>query len=519
MVQKLSPAGAKIVNETILKHWQWRRVRAFLITSLSVFLLLVLAWAINVKGYRSDNSLAFRLSNSDQQLETLNAKIFDAMRDATSDDSLVDLVKTLKGNGGVSSSVLLNSDLDTLRERVKVYTREIKQDQIAEARFSFVGNGSPDETRFLANLTERIYSRINSNINSEAIRDFAAVDNALDQVGSHLRSHLERQNDFNSSFYTSVSPLDQQLGRIREHIAELDKFTQPGAFDFEPPMLDEQVRKAEPKKVEIDKETLDKLTKHHQQNQYQHQHSSKELSSVEKQIAVLRTKTALVSLQNQEREFESNQFFDGTPRFENASFPKKVKQPTAEMVNRLSLLNQEFQSLNTAGLHSVFDSIQDQRSSDLTVPIEYIENFKQSLSERVQTASAVSLVEPGTAKVVPVGGVPTDSQMFLITVISLGFGVAIAWRLNPADTDRGFRDASGLSDALGVPVVGSFPLQSANAVGVPMATRIVSLCKIGLPILLLIIAGCCLLSQNVWSQMVENPIRGLVRVVWLFKGR
>ena len=518
MAQKLSPVGAKVVNETIFKHWQWRRIRAFLLTSLSVFLLLVFALAIKVKGYRSDNSLAFRINNSDQQLEMLNARIFDAMREATSDDSLVDLVKTLKAKEGVSSTVLLNSDLDTLRERVKVYTREIKQHQIAEARFSFVGNGSPDETRFLVNLTERIYSLINSNINSETIRDFAAVDNALDQVGSHLRSHLERQNDFNSSFYTSVSQLDQQLGRIRDHIAELDKFSKPGALDFEPFMLDEQARKAETLKMEVDKDTWDKLTKHHQQNQYQHQHSSKELSAVEKQIAVLRTKTALVSMQNQEPEFESNQFFDGTPRFDNVSFSKMAKQPAAEMVNRLSLLNQEFQSLNTAGLYSVFDSIRDQRSSDLTIPIEYIENFKQSLSERVQAASAVSLVEPGRAKVVPLGGVPTDLQMFWITVISLGFGVAIAWRLNPADSDRGFRDASGLSDTLGVPVVGSFPLQSANATAVPMATRIVSLCKIGLPILLLIITGACLLSQNVWSQMVENPIRGLVRVVWLFKG-
>ena len=519
MVQKLSPVGANIVDETILKHWRWRRVRAFLITSLSLFLLLVFAWAVNVKGYRSDNSLAFRLNGSGQQLETLNAEIFDAMKEATSDDSLVDLVKTLKGKGGVSSSVLLNSDLDTLRGRIKVYTRESKQHQIAEARFSFVGNGSADETRFLMNLTERIYSQLNSNINSDTIRDFAAVDNALVQVGSHLRSHLERQNDFNSSFYTSVSQLDQQLERIRSHIAELDKFSQPGALEFVPSMLGEQARKPEPEKVEIDKETLDRLTKQHQQTQYQHQHSSKELSAVEKQIAVLRTKTALVSMQNREPKFEPNQHYDGSPRFDSVSFSKNVGLPAAEMVNRLSLLNQEFQLLNTAGLYSVFDSIQDQRSNDLTIPIEYIENFKQSLSERVQKASTVSLVEPGRAKVVPVGGVPTESQMFLITVISLVFGIAIAWRLNPADSDRGFRDSSGLSEALGVPVVGSFPLQSANAIGVPMATRIVSLCKIGLPILLLIIAGCCLLSQNVWSQMVESPIRGLIRVVWLFKGR
>ena len=515
MVQKLIPVDAKIVNESIQNNWRWRRISAFLLTSLSLFLLLTFIWGAKVRAYRSDNSLSFRLNGSEQQQDSLNAEIFEAMKQSTSDEALISLVKTMKDQGQVSSSVLMNSDLDSLRDRIKVYTRVIKPKNVTEARFSFVGSGTPDETRFLNRLTENIYSTLNSNISYGSESDIEAVDAALSHVSQRLKSHLENQNNFNNSFYTSVAELDQQLGRIRIQLAELDSIA---TSNFAPgSILDEQTR------APISEGDLQKLIKQHEQNQYQHQNSSKELSAVEKQIAVLRTKTALVSMQNREQEFESNQYFDksqnGSPKFDSVSFPKEPNQPnSAELFSKLSLLNQEFQSLNTTGLHSVFDSIQDRRTSDLSGPIEYIENFKTSLSDRVQNVSAVSLVEPGTTKVVPVGGLPTNSQVFWITFISLAFGVAIAWRLNPADSDRGFQDSSGLSEVLGVPVVGSFPLKSAKITGVPIATRIVSLCKIGLPILLLIIVACCLLNKSVWAQMAENPIHGLVRVVWMFKG-
>ena len=497
MPEKLSPTNTIPVNESVQAIWRWRRVRAFLLSSASLFLLLALVWAWKVSAYRVDNNLAFRLNGSPEQLENLNNSLLKAMRNATTDDSLVGLVGSMKKAGELSSSILLESDLDTLRDRLKIYTREIENHGVCEARFSFVGNGSNEEAKFLSKLTENIYADLTSP------QDLTHVDSAFSQVSDHLKAHLENQNRFSESFYNSVSELDQQLGRIREHLAQL------GTTNIVPVAYTQEIAPPQP----ISEELVQELQG---QNQFRHQHSSHELSSVERQIAIMRAKNARVVTQTIDDGFQNNEYFN-EPSFDSVSFPKNNRQPNS-INSQLALLNEEFQQLNTAGLYSVFDSIQSERNSDLSMPIEFIENFKTGLAERVQSGVTAPLAKPGTTKILPVGGLPSAEAIFWFTMASLMFGAAVVWRLNPSDSDRGFKDSSHLSESLGVPVVGGFPLQSPQEKTIPIASRIVSWCKIGLPIALLIIAACCLLNKSVWAQMFENPFHGLVRVVWFFKG-
>lgn len=495
---QLLPASK--LNASYLENiWLKRKVYAFVVTSFALFSVLILSWSINVRAVRVDNDMRFRLDDtSDTGVEQFKSVLLDAMQHATSDSHLVTRITELREQEVLDSPHIGRADLDSIRSKIQVYTKFKPGSSEASVKLSFYGNGSEGECRFVQRLSEDVlaFLRLTDGIPN--------MDAAIADVSTHLKKHAVNQDRFSSSLKSMVNDVETRIATIDSRMRNVWQNNQAPAMETLA-ATNLRARRNELARLETQR---DEMRLNFNADAGSLQRLNDQITNIRRDIEHLEASSSgLAGARN-------------TP-FHNASFAKNTHAGTVTPVEAelLSDLSQDISSIQFSSLVASIDKIDQHRRQNLNAPIEFLDELSGRLTMSPESDPAVSLLAPGTVGTRPVGGKPAGAQMVILTFLAMAFGSVVVWHLNPKEQDSGFADIEAMSKTLGVPVVDQFPLKSPreSAKQMTMPVRLVKICESVALIMLLVVVVSCLLSSEVRTAMLENPLEGLSRIVWQFR--
>jgi hypothetical protein len=479
--------------------WLRRRCYAFAITASAVFIMLLLSWSINVRAFRVDNDMKFRIPSSDtESIESLKSSLQIAMEDSTSDTYLIQQIARLRDAALLDSPYLSQSDLDSIRSRIKVFTKIEPTTQQAAVRISFTGRGSKGEREFVQRICEDLVAELRPK------NDFSQVDLALEDVSKHLQNHVATQSRFSKSLRSMIDDVQVKLATIDARLQNAwQNNSEPVAETLAEARLQARESQLEKLKTAKDELLLD------------FEADPVALERIDQQIEVVQFEI------NQIQESPSPFGFKPNPRFHNVSYFREAEgnDSTSVELRLMSEISKEVNGIELDGMVSSVEMIDSHRRDDLSVPIEFLGKIKGNLSSATRVTSTASLLEPGRVSVKPMGGIPPAGQLVFLSFLALIFGTIVAWQVNPRDADRGFTDSNEIQKTLGVPVVSQFQLQSAieKSDQGSFLFRLIRVCEILVLTVLVVVLLACVFSPTVRATMLENPLEGLTRIVWLFR--
>lgn len=497
MTQIPTPTEHRLDVKDLRAIWTRRRIFAFFTVSFSLFLLLILSWSFRVSAYRIDNDLRFHLeSDLDSNVKRFRTTLLESMQKATQDDNLIFHISELKNSGTLQSDLLLESDLDLIREKIQVYTKTDLENRLAKVRVSFEGTGAIGEKDFVQRITNDILEQLGP------VNDFTKIDGALSDVSEHLKAHLQTQERYSGTIVAMVDDFAQTLDGIGNRIVSVESSQPPAAKT-----LADSQRQLRQRQLGQLREQKDRLL-------MDYAPGSPEVASIQQRIDI-----AKFELQ-QIRENESPYGFAANPQFKNVSYFKNSSASSGNSVgfDTAGLLG-ELRSIEFEKIVSAIDDRDESRKRSLQAPIDFLDQINGKLPSVVEVDPAATLVTPGDTTMTPIGGKPGAMELTWITLLAMAFGGFVVWQLNPADIDRGFGDTKKLSQTLGVPVVSSFPLQSSDRKPEQnlLPAKIV---RVSEWITLAALAGviiACLFSNEIRNSILVNPIDGLARIAWIIK--
>lgn len=479
--------------------WLKRKVYAFVVTSFALFSVLVLSWSVNVRAMRVDNDMRFRLDDtSELGVQRFKGALLDAMRHATSDTHLVDRIAELRDQQVLDSPQLGRSDLDAIRSKIQVFTRVNEGESEANVKLSFYGNGSEGERQFVRRLCEDVlsYLRLTDGV--------PKLDEAIADVASHLKNHTASQDRFSSSLKSMINDVESRISTIDSRMRNVWQNNQPPVAET--------------------LEASNLRARQHELERLETQRDDLQMTFNADAGALYRLTQKIDGLRREIEQLQSGVTQFGTSngaRFQNASFIKNehVKSFGSVEAELLSELSRDIGSIQFSNLVSSFDKIDQHRRDNLRAPIEFLDELSGHLSMSTELEPSVSLVAPGRVRTSPVGGKPAGAQIVFLSFLAIAFGSIVVWHLNPKEQDRGFADPETMSKTLGVPVIDQFPLKSPRELAhqVSMPVRLVKICEGVALIMLVVVVISCLLSSEIRTAMLENPLEGLARIVWHFR--
>lgn len=456
----------------------------------------MMAWTLNVRAFRIDNDLQFRLEvQSETGIADFKKTLTEALQSVTSDEHLVKRIGQLRDASELDSPHLANSDLDTIRSKIQVFTRVSPQGDRAEVKVAFHGYGSEGETKFLKRLCEDLLGTIRPD------QDFSQVDQALVDIRSHLQRHVQEHDRFSNSLQSMVEDVDQRLAGIDQRMNQV--------WENQP---DPVVRSVVESKTRSRERQLERLQKEKDRLLLTEGADSESLYSIQQQIDLVTFELKQIAKTKSPFGFQKN------TTFQNVSFRKNRDASAMSESEILAEVSDRLGDIELDKVASSIEMIGKHRREDLQAPIEMLDQMTGNLSTVAGVQPVASLLEPGVSYVNPVGGKPGTAQIVLVGLLAIGFGSVLVWQLNPADLDRGFENSKRLASTLGVPVVSSFPLESSrDAKQNLVPARILKCCEILVLVFVLTVVVSCIVSVDVRKTMLENPFDGIARMIWLMK--
>jgi hypothetical protein len=159
---------------------------------------------------------------------------------------------------------------------------------------------------------------------------------------------------------------------------------------------------------------------------------------------------------------------------------------------------------------------------DLTCLHQTLADLKASMESRLNSNFYASEVRSSSV------GCPQPKQLWILFIIASASGIFVANHFQPF-AETGFGSLGAVSKLLRVPVIATLPNNvthqadagrpAADGRKLPWANR----CTHGATIVLLtwsvFIIGFCCMDQEIRGSLFRNPVDGIARILWYFKGR
>ena len=149
---KTDPHTSPIIAKAALR----KRLYAFAITGLTVFVFTCLLWPLTVTGFRSVSAVNISgdMSGSEAELNNTFARL---IRDETSNDSLDTIISQIESTGVMRSNRIEYRDHDWIRAALKVGLRS--QASGCQFQLALDGEGGEDERQLVNILALRVAQR------------------------------------------------------------------------------------------------------------------------------------------------------------------------------------------------------------------------------------------------------------------------------------------------------------------------------------------------------------------------
>ncbi len=146
------------INPIITKAKTIKRLNAFFVTGLCVFVLSCLFWPLSASDFRSIAAITVAASKNDQSKTQLEQALAQIIREETSDERLEAMVSQIEVAGKIHTRQIESRDHNSMRKALQISVSE--RDYGYDFRLGFDGLGGADEQELVKMLAQRIASRL-----------------------------------------------------------------------------------------------------------------------------------------------------------------------------------------------------------------------------------------------------------------------------------------------------------------------------------------------------------------------
>lgn len=195
------------------------RIKAFLVTSITVFVLACLIWPLSVTGFRSVGNINLD-SNTPQTKPQLEKLLVHAVQAEATSENLDAIISEIEATERLQTDAIAQRDYEAIRKAIQIGVNQT--DQQFTLRVVLDGQGRPDEQRLIDLLTHRVAGRLSV---PQRATDFNPLD-----LGVPVR--FQTASEFQSNQLESyeradwiIDQLERDLVQIRQSVQSLPDST------------------------------------------------------------------------------------------------------------------------------------------------------------------------------------------------------------------------------------------------------------------------------------------------------
>lgn len=475
------------------KAFIWKRISAFLTTSMALFCLMSLLTSTSIKEFTTTTKLQIHsdMANTHSHVKTI-------IEEQTSDQQLSNFVAAAASNADlIANADIATHNLAVIRDSLGIQLSGEQDQRRFILSIQYRGKGTDCEKYLTRNFAQALARRLDSRLID--VQQQTQLSDLIAKVEDRIRISSDIHYSDLESASANVARINDDLSNLHHAVQNL-KSESGNQYNGHPDI--------DPERIIASVRTLDQIKT--AINQLGSPGIQINMESIE--VAFDDMRDHLVGLQNTlaEKQIEGH----GPIRVVNTSIPSR-SSAAGPILGALEAIDTDSLDLELKNLR---ESVRG-NAIKLREGLANVQMASNSLPRGNLIVDSIAKL-----KTAPIQSGPGLPHLILFSLISCFIGSCIAMSYKPALDSVGFASLDDTTQSLGLPVVATLNQQvdpadqNTKTKRVGFANTIVRFSEIALFAFLLLIILLCIVQSDVREAMFANPFYGLSKISSFFFG-